>query len=246
MVTSKLCRTVAQEADVGRNPGTRRGLWDARPISALAAACARPPAARPTLGRGGMGEVYEGYDPHLKRTVAVKILAHRTPEDIRRFVREAQAQAAQTHADVCPVYEAGETSGRPYIVMKLIDGVSLDEASAGWPLEGKLGILRRIAEAIHAAHRTGLVHRDLKPGNLLVELTADGEAKPWVLEIREIRTPCPDASSGRSALSPIRRGSEWQAIVRAATSRPPVRPRSVPGFLVVADSQGMVFETLCL
>ncbi|NJL26737.1 MAG: serine/threonine protein kinase, partial [Thermoanaerobaculia bacterium] len=134
------------------------------------------------LGRGGMGEVYAAYDPHLKRSVAVKLLGHHNPEDVSRFIREAQAQAAQSHPDVCPVYEAGETAGTPYIVMKLVDGVPLDEATRDWTLERKLGILRRIAETIHSAHRTGLIHRDLKPGNLLVEQAADGEAKPYVLD----------------------------------------------------------------
>ncbi len=129
-----------------------------------------------------MGQVYEAYDPRLKRSVAVKLLSRGTPEDVRRFVREAQAQAAQTHPDICPVHEAGETGGTPYIVMRLIEGVPLDEATAEWPLESKLRILCRIAEAVHAAHRTGLVHRDLKPGNLLVEPSEDGEPKPWVLD----------------------------------------------------------------
>ena len=136
-----------------------------------------------------MGEVYEAYDPHLKRSVAVKLLGQKAPEDTRRFVREAQAQAAQSHPDICPVYEAGETAGRPYIVMKLVDGSPLDEATAGWSLESKLKIMRRIAEAIHSAHRTGLVHRDLKPGNILVEQTADGEAKPYILDFGLVYSP---------------------------------------------------------
>ena len=135
-----------------------------------------------SLGQGGMGQVFEAYDPHLKRTVAVKLLLNGTVIDVHRFVREAQAQAAQTHPDICPVYEAGEQDGTPYIVMKRIDGLPLDQATAGMPLERKLELLRRIADAVHAAHRTGLVHRDLKPGNILVEQVTDGEDKPYVLD----------------------------------------------------------------
>lgn len=148
------------------------------------------------LGRGGMGEVYEAYDPHLKRSVAVKFLGRGSPEDVHLFLREARAQAAQNHPDICPVYEAGETAGKPYIVMKLVEGVPLDEATHDWTLEKKLGILRRIAEAVHAAHRTGLIHRDLKPGNLLVEQTAEGEAKPYVLDFG---LACPVTAGGVTA-----------------------------------------------
>lgn len=143
-----------------------------------------------------MGEVYEAYDPHLKRSVAVKFLGRGSPEDVHLFLREARAQAAQNHPDICPVYEAGETAGKPYIVMKLVEGVPLDEATRDWTLEKKLGILRRIADAVHAAHRTGLIHRDLKPGNLLVEQTAEGEAKPYVLDFG---LACPVTADGVAA-----------------------------------------------
>ena len=134
------------------------------------------------LGRGGMGQVFAGEDPYLKRSVAVKFLLNGSPRDIRRFVREGQAQAAQTHPNICPVYEAGEEDGTPYIVMKRIDGRTLDRAAADMALENKLDLLRTIAEAVHAAHRTGLVHRDLKPSNILVESVAEGGEKPYVLD----------------------------------------------------------------
>jgi serine/threonine-protein kinase len=144
------------------------------------------------LGEGGMGQVYRAYDTALKRPVALKFLRSDDPERIARFLREAQAQARVDHGNVCKVYEAGELDGRPYIAMQLIQGQPLfvTEGEAAHPsppldqmsVEQKVRILRDVAEAIHAAHREGLIHRDIKPANIMLEQGEDGSFKPYVLD----------------------------------------------------------------
>ena len=146
------------------------------------------------LGEGGMGRVYEAYDPRLSRTVAVKVLRGESAESVRRFIREARAQAHLSHEAICPVFEAGEVDGAPYIVMQRLHGRPLEEAAREWSLEQKLDVLRRVAEAVHEAHRSGLIHRDLKPGNILVESRRDGRLKPYVLDFGLARQTTPEAS----------------------------------------------------
>ncbi|REK03273.1 MAG: serine/threonine protein kinase [Acidobacteria bacterium] len=133
------------------------------------------------IARGASGEVYQVYDPRLQRKVALKLLRHGDPESIRRMLREARAQARVDHPNVCKVYEVGERDGRPYIVMQLVEGQTLDEAVDGLPLDRKVELMATVAEAIQAAHAVGLVHRDLKPANILVE-ERDGALRPIVVD----------------------------------------------------------------
>lgn len=134
------------------------------------------------IGEGGMGQVHEALDPRLERTVALKLLRSDDAMAMRRFVREARIQAGVAHPGICPVFEAGDVDGRPYIVMQRLHGRPLDEAAADLPLEQKVVLIRQVAEAVHAAHRTGLIHRDLKPGNVLVESSPGGPPHPFVLD----------------------------------------------------------------
>lgn len=135
---------------------------------------------RGLLGRGGMGDVYEGWDRRLERTVAIKLLnedlsAHR---DIRtRFEHEARAAAMLVSAKVVAVFDTGEHEGVPYIVMERLPGRSLADELAGGPLpqERVRAILLDMLEALAAAHQAGVIHRDIKPSNVL--LTASGTAK---------------------------------------------------------------------
>ncbi len=146
------------------------------------------------IGEGGMGQVYEAFDPRLSRTVAVKVLRGDGPESLRRFVREARAQARLSHEDICPVFEAGEVDGAPYIVMQRLHGRSLGDAAEDWSLEQKLDVVRRVSQAVHEAHRGGLIHRDLKPGNILVETRPDGSLKPYVLDFGLARLVAAEAN----------------------------------------------------
>ncbi len=134
------------------------------------------------IGQGGMGRVYEARDPRLRRQVAIKTLRLQDPASVHRFVREARLQASVNHPGICPVFEVGEHKATPYIVMQLLHGKPLDEASEGLHLEQKLVLVRRVAEAVHEAHRAGLIHRDLKPSNILVESNGPTPLHPKVLD----------------------------------------------------------------
>ena len=135
------------------------------------------------LGAGGMGSVYKAFDPSLNRYVALKFLHRNEPELTSRFLREARSQARVDHPNVCQVHEVGEVEGRPYIAMQYIEGRSLAEPAAELPVERRVELVRDVARAIHAAHRTGLIHRDLKPGNiLLAQRDSGGPIHPYVVD----------------------------------------------------------------
>ncbi|MFT3775268.1 MAG: protein kinase [Minicystis sp.] len=134
------------------------------------------------VGEGGMGIVYRGHDPRLGRTVALKLIKGEDPDLWRRFIQEARAQARVQHEHVCRVYEAGQADGEPYIVMQFIAGEPLSRARASLSLEQGVKLMREVASAVHEAHRLGLIHRDLKPQNILVERPEDGVPKPYVMD----------------------------------------------------------------
>jgi len=133
------------------------------------------------VGSGGMGEVFKAWDPDLERYIALKYLKHDDPVLVERLMREARAQARIDHPSVCKVYEVGEDEGRPYIAMEFVEGEPLDVAAKDLTTEQKVLLVRKITEAIQAAHAAGLVHRDLKPANILV-VERDGEPHPYVLD----------------------------------------------------------------
>lgn len=134
------------------------------------------------IGSGGMGRVYRALDHSLARHAALKVLRSDDPDLVRRFMREAQVQARVDHPNVCQVYEVGEEGGRQFIAMQLITGETLGRIAAELTLEQRVQVVKAVAEAVHEAHRLGLVHRDLKPGNILVERMADGRLQPYVLD----------------------------------------------------------------
>ena len=133
------------------------------------------------IGSGGMGVVFRAYDPRLKRCVALKFLSRLSARATARFRREAELQARVDHDNVLDVYETGDVAGRPFLAMRLVEGVGLSSVRAETSLTVKLDLMRQIAEAVHAAHGLGLIHRDLKPSNILVERTPQG-LKPWVTD----------------------------------------------------------------
>jgi len=134
------------------------------------------------IGRGGMGDVYKAKDPRLGRHVALKFLRRDDPELIERFTREAQAQARIDHDHVCPVYEVGEIDGHSYIAMQYVAGGNLKQITDLLSLKQKVGIMASVADALHAAHLVGLIHRDIKPGNILVEHHPDEGWRPFVVD----------------------------------------------------------------
>ncbi|WP_138998376.1 serine/threonine-protein kinase [Rhodococcus zopfii] len=135
---------------------------------------------RDVLGRGGMGEVRDGWDTRLDRPVAIKLLhpALAIQSEIRRrFEAEARSAATLSHPHVIAVHDSGEDGGVPYIVMERLPGRTLADDLEGRPLppERVRTILTEVLEAVAAAHDAGILHRDLKPGNLL--FTAAGAVK---------------------------------------------------------------------
>ena len=144
------------------------------------------------LGEGAMGLVYRAVDPSLGRHVAIKFISSDDPDQKNRFQREARAQAQIEHDHVCRVYEVGEVDGRAYIAMQLIDGRSLHDVASDLTLEERVVVMEQVAEAVQAAHSMGVIHRDIKPGNIMVE-SRDGEGlHAYVLDFgiaREIGSP---------------------------------------------------------
>jgi serine/threonine protein kinase len=125
------------------------------------------------LGQGGMGVVYRARQERPERQVALKVVAPdlAADEEYRyRFLREANAAAQIEHHNVVPVYEVGDDAGQLYIAMRLVAGTDLRAVLAAGPLppERSVGIVRDVAEALDAAHEAGLVHRDVKPANILI------------------------------------------------------------------------------
>jgi serine/threonine protein kinase len=149
------------------------------------------------LGRGGMGEVYAAEDMTLRRRVAIKVLAPdmaNDPERRRRFEREAQAVAALNHPGIVTVYSVERENDATFITMELLEGRTLDQAvpAGGLPIVRFLDIAIPLADALHAAHEGGILHRDLKPGNVM--LTTDGRVKVLDFGLAKLADPAPTAA----------------------------------------------------
>lgn len=134
------------------------------------------------LGRGGMGTVYLARDLSLNRLVALKLISAggaADPRERARFRAEAEAVAQLQHPNIVQVHEVGEADGRPYLALELVAGGTLAQALAGAPLRAQPAavLVETLARAVQYAHGKGVIHRDLKPGNILICKDEGGRMK---------------------------------------------------------------------
>jgi Tol biopolymer transport system component len=160
------------------------------------------------VGAGGMGEVYKAKDTRLERTVAIKILPSALaadPEFRERFDREARTISQLSHPHICTLYDVGHQDGSDFLVMEFLDGESLADRLARskggpLPLQEAMAIAIQVADALDAAHRAGVVHRDLKPGNII--LTAAGaKLVDFGLAKHGLTLPQATGPTGRTSLT---------------------------------------------
>jgi serine/threonine protein kinase/Flp pilus assembly protein TadD len=154
------------------------------------------------VGSGGMGVVYRGYDAHLEREVAIKVLSPGTIADDRarkRFRNEARALSKLNHPNIATVFDFHSQDGRDFLVMEFIEGITLNQKLSGGSLSEKDVIIvgTQLADGLAAAHEQGVIHLDLKPGNL--RLTTDGRLKILDFGLAKLRMPSKEPLASETA-----------------------------------------------
>ncbi len=152
------------------------------------------------IGAGGMGEVWSGWDTELRRWVALKFLTSQNREEIARFEREAQTAAKLSHPNIAAVYDVGEDGGRPFIALQLVRGRTLSV----FPRDDRrvlIEFVRQASLAVHYAHGEGVIHRDLKPHNLMVEGNLEKRGDPADFRVYVMDFGLAKQAAGESTLS---------------------------------------------
>jgi serine/threonine protein kinase len=166
------------------------------------------------LGAGGMGEVYKARDTRLERTVAIKALSAALAEDadfLERFDREARTISQLSHPNICTLFDVGRQGDHAYLVLEFLDGETLAECLArtggrGLPPSDAITIGIQLCDALEAAHRAGITHRDLKPGNIMLGATSAGALNAKVLDFGLAKHVASDADqSADVTLAPVTR-----------------------------------------
>ncbi len=138
------------------------------------------------LGGGGMGIVFRAWDERLHREVAIKLLhdEYEIPGMRERFLLEARAASALNHPNICTIFDIGEQDGEPYLVMEVLEGITLKQkiAQGAVPIEDLVRITVEVADALAAAHAKGIVHRDIKPANIFLVKKSGGKPQAKVLD----------------------------------------------------------------
>jgi tRNA A-37 threonylcarbamoyl transferase component Bud32 len=147
------------------------------------------------IGRGAMGIVYKAVDPLIDRTVAIKTIRfdmygqpEQRVEAQKRFLREAKSAGNITHPNIVTIYDMGEDNGVFYIAMEYVDGPSLESILAArkkWSIEETIRLVVEIADGLDSTHKKGIIHRDIKPGNILI----DKEGRPHIVDFGIARIP---------------------------------------------------------
>src|SRR5262249_25970191 len=135
------------------------------------------------IGRGGQGIVYLARQKSLHRTVALKVISlgqWASKAHLKRFRREVEAAASLDHPNIVPIYEVGERDGSCYFSMKFVEGGRLDEVIKRTPMSIRQAaeLIAKVARTAHYAHQHGILHRDIKPGNILL----DGKGEPHLTD----------------------------------------------------------------
>jgi serine/threonine-protein kinase len=181
-------------------PGSAPLPPEAGPFSADAANWFGKHLRTTKLGSGGGGEVWRAYDTVLGRWVALKLLKGTDEEEVVRFHREAQLAGRLSHPNIAAIYEVGSAGGRFYIAMQLVDGRTL--RALGADARRAATLLRDAARAVAYAHEEGVIHRDLKPDNLMVA----GGSHVYVMDFGLARAVSASAGSGGAGGAPTLSG----------------------------------------
>lgn len=195
------------------------------------------------LGQGGMGLVFQALDTHLQRPVALKVMKPDLAEESvskQRFLREARAAAAIEHDHIVTIYQVGEENGLPFLAMQLLRGEPLDkrlERDGPLPVPEVLRIGRETARGLAAAHARGMIHRDIKPGNIWLEVLADERG----VSALRVRVKLLDFGLARSAQDPQTRLTKSGFIVGTPAYMAPEQARGE-----TVDARADLFSLGCV